>query len=91
MVDILIQALVSSSGCEIWINNVNTGYSGTIVDWNVVGQYTGCSGDSVSAAVANSMSACATGYTWSGNGVNASVQLEINMVFMICQEEPGNM
>jgi hypothetical protein len=64
-----------TSGCEIWINNVNTGYGdGTIVDG--MPQYgpsiTGCSGASVSASIANSMSACATTYSWTGNGVNAS-------------------
>jgi len=63
------------SGCEIWINNVNTGYgTGTAVDGML--QYgptiTGCSGTTVSATLANSMSACATNYDWKTGGVNAS-------------------
>jgi hypothetical protein len=65
-----------SSGCEVWINNTHTGTGcGVSNDWSVAacgGTITGCSSDSVSAAVANSMNACATGYTWSGTGVNAS-------------------
>ena len=56
-----------SSGCEIWINNVDTYASGSYGP-----SITGCSGSSVSASIANSMSACASGYTWSGLGVNAS-------------------
>jgi hypothetical protein len=63
-----------ASGCEVWINNTHTG-TGCKDPWTADlcgGSITGCSGDSVSAAVANSMSACATGYTWSGTGVNAS-------------------
>ena len=56
-----------SSGCEIWINNVNTYAAGSYGP-----SITGCSGSSVSANIANSMSACASGYTWSGLGVNAS-------------------
>ena len=56
-----------SSGCEIWINNVNTYSAGSYGP-----SITGCAGASVSASIANSMSACASGYTWSGLGVNAS-------------------
>src|SRR5574344_1440178 len=44
-----------ASGCEVWINNVNTLASGS---WGP--SITGCSGSTVSAEVANSMSACAT-------------------------------
>jgi hypothetical protein len=60
-----------SSGCEVWINNVNT-FDGTTTGADFGPTITGCSGNSVSAAVANSMNACATGYTWSETGVNAS-------------------
>jgi hypothetical protein len=53
-----------SSGCEVWINNVDTGSYGPSI--------TGCAGSSVSAASVNSMSACASGYDWTTLGVNAS-------------------
>jgi hypothetical protein len=64
-----------SSGCEVWINNVNTGYgSGTAVTG--VPQYgpsiTGCAGSSTSAGLVSSMTACASGYDWKALGVNAS-------------------
>jgi hypothetical protein len=65
-----------ASGCEVWINNTHTGTGcGVSGDYSVTacgGTITGCSGSSVSANQANSMSACATGYTWSGTGINAS-------------------
>jgi hypothetical protein len=65
-----------SSGCEVWINNTHTGTGcGVSNDWSVAacgGTITGCSGSSVSATDAISMSACAAGYTWSETGVNAS-------------------
>ena len=48
-----------ASGCEVWINNVNTLASGSYGP-----SITGCSGSTVSAAVANSMSSCTTNYDW---------------------------
>ena len=56
-----------SSGCQVWINNVNTAASGSYGS-----SITGCSGSSVGASTANSMTACASGYDWSTLGVNAS-------------------
>ena len=63
------------SGCEVWINNINTGYgSGTAVDgqpqWGP--SITGCAGSSTSAGVSSSQTACASGYDWKTKGVNAS-------------------
>ena len=63
------------SGCEVWINNINTGYgSGTAVggqsQWGP--SITGCAGSSVSAVVSSSQTACASGYDWKTDGVNAS-------------------
>ena len=64
-----------ASGCEVWINNINTGYgNGTAVDgqpqWGP--SITGCAGSSTSAGVSSSQTACASGYDWTTNGVNAS-------------------
>ena len=56
-----------SSGCETWINNVNTLASGSYGP-----SITGCSGSSISATAANSMTACASGYDWTTLGQNAS-------------------
>ena len=63
------------SGCEVWINNINTGYgSGTAVSgqpqWGP--SVTGCAGTSTSAGVSSSQTACASGYDWKTKGVNAS-------------------
>ena len=63
------------SGCEVWINNINTGYGmGTAVSgqpqWGP--SITGCAGSSTSAGVSNSQTACASGYDWKTKGVNAS-------------------
>ena len=64
-----------ASGCEVWINNVNTGYgSGTAVSgqpqWGP--SITGCAGSSTSAGVSSLQTSCASGYDWKTNGVNAS-------------------
>ena len=64
-----------ASGCEVWINNINTGYgSGTAVSgqpqWGP--SITGCAGTSSSADVSDSQTACASGYDWKTKGVNAS-------------------
>ena len=64
-----------ASGCEVWINNINTGYgNGTAVSgkpqWGP--SITGCAGSSPSAGVLNSQIACASGYDWKTKGVNAS-------------------
>ena len=64
-----------ASGCEVWINNINTGYgNGTAVDgqpqWGP--SITGCAGSSTSAGVSSSQTACAFGYEWTAKGVNAS-------------------
>ena len=64
-----------ASGCEVWINNINTGYgNGTAVDgqpqWGP--SITGCAGASTSAGVSSSQTACASGYDWTTKGVNAS-------------------
>ena len=64
-----------ASGCEVWINNINTGYgNGTAVDgqpqWGP--SITGCAGSSTSAGVSSSQTACASGYDWTTKGVNAS-------------------
>ena len=64
-----------ASGCEVWINNINTGYgNGTAVDgqpqWGP--SITGCAGSATSAGVSSSQTACASGYDWKTNGVNAS-------------------
>jgi hypothetical protein len=64
------------SGCETWINNVNTLASGSYGP-----SITGCSGSSVSAGMVNSMSACANGYSWSGLGVNASANGNITGIY----------
>jgi hypothetical protein len=64
-----------SSGCETWINNINTGY-GNLTAVSGQPQYgpsiTGCSGSSVSASQSASQTACASGYDWTTLGVNAS-------------------
>ena len=64
-----------ASGCEVWINNINTGYgNGTAVDgqpqWGP--SITGCAGTSTSAGVSSSQTSCASGYDWKTKGVNAS-------------------
>ena len=64
-----------ASGCEVWINNINTGYgNGTAVDgqpqWGP--SITGCAGSSTSVGVSSSQTACASGYDWTTKGVNAS-------------------
>ena len=64
-----------ASGCEVWINNINTGYgSGTAVSgqpqWGP--SITGCAGTSTSAGVSSSQTSCASGYDWKTKGVNAS-------------------
>ena len=64
-----------ASGCEVWINNINTGYgNGTAVSgqpqWGP--SITGCAGSSTSAGVSSSQTACASGYDWTAKGVNAS-------------------
>ena len=69
-----------SSGCETWINNVNTG-TGTTTGTKYGPSITGCAGSSVSAEIANSMSACANGYSWSGLGVNASTNGNITGIY----------
>ena len=64
-----------ASGCEVWINNVNTGYGdGTATDGQsqISSTITGCSGTSTSASWASSKTACAPGYDWTTKGVNAS-------------------
>ena len=64
-----------ASGCEVWINNINTGYgSGTAVDGQVQWgpTITGCAGTSTSADVSSSQTACTSGYDWKTKGVNAS-------------------
>ena len=64
-----------ASGCEVWINNINTGYvSGTAVSGQVKQgpSITGCAGTSTSADVSDSQTACASGYDWKTRGVNAS-------------------
>ena len=65
-----------SSGCEVWINNVNTLASGSVGP-----SITGCAGSSVSAGIANSMSACANGYDWSTLGQNASTNGNITGIY----------
>ena len=63
------------SGCEVWINNTNTGYgNGTAVDGQVQWgpSITGCAGASTSDGVSSSQTACAFGYDWTTKGVNAS-------------------
>ena len=56
-----------ASGCEVWINNINT---------YTQGQYgpsiTGCAGTSSNASESTSQTACASGYDWKTKGVNAS-------------------
>ena len=64
-----------ASGCEVWINNINTGYgSGTAISgqpqWGP--SITGCAGSSTSAGVSSSQTVCASGYDWKTKGVNAS-------------------
>ena len=64
-----------ASGCEVWINNINTGYgSGNVVDGQIQWgpSITGCAGPSTSASVSSSQTACASGYDWTAKGVNAS-------------------
>ena len=64
-----------ASGCEVWINNINTGYgNGTAItgqpQWGP--SITGCAGSLTSAGVSSSQTACASGYDWKTKGVNAS-------------------
>ena len=64
-----------ASGCEVWINNISTGYGNdTAVDgqpqWGP--SITGCAGSSTSAGVSSSQTACASDYDWTTKGVNAS-------------------
>ena len=64
-----------ASGCEVWINNINTGYgNGTAVSgqpqWGP--SITGCAGSSANADSSNSQNSCAYGYDWKTKGVNAS-------------------
>ena len=64
-----------ASGCEVWINNINTGYgSGTAVSgqpqWGP--SITGCAGTFASVGISNSQTTCASGYDWKTKGVNAS-------------------
>ena len=64
-----------ASGCEVWINNVNTGYGdGTAVSGQpqLGPSITGCSATSVSASVSDSQTACASEYDWKSKGINAS-------------------
>ena len=65
-----------ASGCETWINNVDTLASGSCGP-----SITGCSGSSVSAGISNSMSACANGYDWSTLGQNASTNGNITGIY----------
>ena len=64
-----------ASGCEMWMNNINTGYgNGNVVSgqaqWGP--SITGCSGSSASADVLNSQTACDLGYDWKNGRVHAS-------------------
>ncbi len=69
-----------TSGCEVWINNMNTGTGTTSgVQWGP--SITGCSGTSVSAAIINNATACTTNYTWNTNGVNASTTGNITGIY----------
>ena len=65
-----------ASGCETWINNVNTAASGSYGP-----SITGCSGPSVSAGVSNLQTSCANGYDWSTLGVNASTNGNITGIY----------
>jgi hypothetical protein len=65
-----------ASGCETWINNVDTLASGSNGP-----SITGCAGSSVSAGVTNSMGSCANGYDWSTLGENASVNGNITGIY----------
>ena len=65
-----------ATGCEVWINNVNTLASGSYGP-----TITGCSGSTKDAEVANSMSACASNYAWNQNGVNASTTGNITGIY----------
>ena len=58
------------SGCEVWINNVNTYTGSGNMPWGP--SITGCAGSSVSSDVSSSQTACASGYDWKAKGVNAS-------------------
>ena len=64
-----------ASGCEVWINNINTGYgSNTVIDgqpqWGP--SITGCAGSSTGGGISSSQAACISGYDWTSKGVNAS-------------------
>ena len=64
-----------ASGCEVWTNNINTGYGrGTAISGQVQWgpSITGCAGTSASAVASSSQTACASGYDWKTKGVNAS-------------------
>jgi len=56
-----------ASGCEVWINNINTYTKGQIGP-----SITGCAGTSASASELSFQSACVSGYDWKTKGVNAS-------------------
>ena len=58
------------SGCEVWINNVNTYTGSGNMPWGP--SITGCAGSSVSSYVSSSQTACASGYDWKTKGVNAT-------------------
>ena len=63
------------SGCEVWINPVNTGY-GNLASETGMPQYgpsiTGCAGESVSSAQIAKSTTCPNGKDWTQGGVNAS-------------------
>ena len=64
-----------TSSCEVWINNINSGYGGGTA---VSGQpqwgpsITGCAGASTNIGYAISQNYCVSGYDWKTKGVNAS-------------------
>ena len=55
------------SGCEVWINNINTSTQGQFGP-----SITGCAGTSANADASSSQTACTSGYDWKTKGVNAS-------------------
>ncbi len=61
------------SGCEVWLNNTNTGTGCDGVSIEACGgAITGCSGDSTVSASINNTLTCLSGYDWAHKGVNAS-------------------
>ena len=76
----------TSDGCEeVYINNINTGYSGSTAKFSGQWQYgasiTGCSGSTVSAGTSSNQKSCATGYAYNESNNKASTTGNISGIY----------